>query len=216
MSLKTLQIATVGVDTDTVLVGIRNLPAHKLALICLPKDKDAIDSFASTLERTLKISVDVYAPHGNPLEGVLETIATILEEDGKKFEDIIVNVAGGEKTLTCAAVSAAFINGLKAFHVMDGMLVMLPVLKLSYDRIVSKAKKNILRFIEKAGGEVESLEQLSKLSGYGKPLLSHHIRGAEDSRGLAELGLVETERVKRGRIRVKLTMLGKILLRSAS
>ena len=51
---------------------------------------------------------------------------------------------------------------------------------------------------------------------YGKPLLSHHIRGAEDSRGLAELGLVETERVKRGRIRVKLTMLGKILLRSAS
>jgi DNA-binding transcriptional ArsR family regulator len=214
--LKTLQIATAGSNTDSVLVGIRSLPAHKLALICLPKDKEAIDSFASVIERTLKMPIETYAIRGNPIEGVLETVAAILKKERDKFDDVVFNVAGGEKVLTCAAVSAAFINGLKAFHIMDEMLVMLPVLKLSYDRIISKAKKDVLRFIDKAGGVVESLEQLKKISGYGKPLLSHHIRGAEDSRGLEELGLVETERVKRGRIRVQLTLLGKILLLSES
>lgn len=216
--LKTLQIATVGENTDVVLTGVRNFPAHKLALICLPKHKDTVNRFTLELERILKIPIDVYVvpDRGNPLDGMLDIVANILKKDGRDFEDIIINVAGGDKVLTCAAVSAAFINGLKAFHVMGDMPVMLPILKLSYNEIVSKAKIAILQAIDKAEGEVKSLKQLSTISGYGKPLLSHHIQGAENSRGLVKLGLVEIERGKRGRTRVKLTTLGKMLLSGAT
>ncbi len=212
--MKTLQIATAGENTDVILAGVRNFPAHKLALICLSEHQDTITEFASNLERILKMPIDVYVVQskGNPLDGMLGIVADILKIDGKNFEDIIINAAGGDKVLTCAAVSAAFINGLKAFHVMGDTPIMLPVLKLSYNEIVSRAKIDILRAIDEAGGEVESLKHLSNVSGYGKPLLSHHIRGAENSRGLRELGLVETERVTRGRIRVKLTTLGRMLL----
>ncbi len=73
-------------------------------------------------------------------------------------------------------------------------------------------KIDILRAIEKAGGEVESLEQLSEISHYGKPLLSYHVKGARDSKGLADLGLVEVERAERGKTNVKLTTLGRLLI----
>jgi len=218
LTLKTLQIATVGETTDVVLAGVRNFPAHKLALICLSKHKDLVSNFALNLERILKIPIEVHVvpERGNLLDEMLEIVANILKKDGKNFEDIIINVAGGDKVLTCAAVSAAFINGLKAFHVMGDMPVMLPILKLNYTEMVSKAKIDILKAIDQAGGTVDSLEQLSKISGFGKPLLSHHIQGADNSRGLVELGLVETMRAKRGRMKVKLTTLGKMLLYGAA
>jgi hypothetical protein len=73
----------------------------------------------------------------------------------------------------------------------------------------------ILRAIEKSGGDVESLEKLSQLSNFGKPLLSYHINGSEEGQGLERLGLVEVERGKRGRLRVKLTSLGRSLLSAA-
>jgi DNA-binding MarR family transcriptional regulator len=73
----------------------------------------------------------------------------------------------------------------------------------------------ILRAIEATGGDVESLEKLSEISNFGKPLLSYHIRGSEDGDGLESLGLVEVERGKRGRLRVKLTPLGRTLLASS-
>lgn len=213
MAKTTLQIATLGKDTDTVLVGLRNFPAQKLVLICLNEDKAIADDFSSSLKRVLKIPIEVYSIEGRDiLGGLLTAISNILEKDGKNFDDVIMNVSGGDKLLTCGALSAAFVNGTKAFHVMGDTPILLPVLKLSYNELVSAAKMEILRAIDNAGGLVESLQELSKLANYGKPLLSYHIRGAEDSRGLEELGLVEVERGRRGRSIVKLTTLGKMLL----
>jgi hypothetical protein len=212
--LRTLQITTVGQDTDIVLTGIRNFPTHKLALICQFEDKEKVEDFASHIKMVLKIPLDIYvlSKTDNIIDSVLESVAEILKKDEENFDDFIVNVAGGEKTLTCAAVSAAFINGLKAFHVVDDKPLMLPILKLSFTEIVSNAKIQILRSLYEIGGKVKSLNRLEKVSGYGKPLLSHHITGSENSKGLVNLGLVETERGKRGRMQVKLTTLGRMLI----
>jgi hypothetical protein len=51
---------------------------------------------------------------------------------------------------------------------------------------------------------------LKDISGYGKPLLSYHIQGAEDSKGLVELGLVEVEKGTRGKSITKITTLGRL------
>ena len=48
--------------------------------------------------------------------------------------------------------------------------------------------------------------------GYGKPLLSYHIQGARESKGLADLGLLEIEKGERGKISARLTTLGKLLV----
>jgi hypothetical protein len=124
-----------------------------------------------------------------------------------------MNVSCGDKLIGCAALSAAFINGIKAFG-MDsaGAPLPMPVLKLSYSEIISEPKLNILKAMERVGGALESLEKLEEASGYGKPLLSYHIMGGKEARGLAELGLVEVEKGDRGKLSTKLTTLGKLLV----
>ena len=96
------------------------------------------------------------------------------------------------------------------------MPLMMPVLKLSYNEIISEAKKRILIAIENAGGTVESLDQLEKVSGFGKPLLSYHVQGSKDAKGLVELGLVDIEKGERNKISTKITTLGKLLISSKS
>jgi hypothetical protein len=89
----------------------------------------------------------------------------------------------------------------------------MPVSKLSYSEI-SDAKIKILKAIDNVGGIIDSLEKLEQVSGYGKPLLSYHIQGSKDSKGLADLGLLEVEKGDRGKISAKLTTLGKLLVSS--
>lgn len=132
-----------------MLVRIRGFPTHKLALICNSVDIKAVERFGhkTNPQDTRRHIYD----RGQHIFKYLEIF--LQEKDGPNFDEVIVNVAGGDKALTCAAVSAAFINGLKAFHVMDDMPVMLPILKLSYSEIVSMPKIDILRAIDRAGGE---------------------------------------------------------------
>ncbi len=212
MPFKTLQIATLGPDVDPVLVGIRTLPTHKLYLIHLESDKPVAEKLIHDLASVLKVEVDSYSvPNNDVLTRVLEGVAGILQREKENFDDVLFNVSSGEKLLGCAALSAAFVNGLKAFAVVNGEPMLLPVLKFSYDRVISQTKLDILKALQKTGGEVDSLESLKELTGYGKPLLSYHIQGAEDSQGLVELGLVEVRKGQRGKSMVKATTLGKLL-----
>ncbi len=212
LSKRTLQIATLGPDTDPVLVGIRTLPVHKLYLVHLESDKQIAQKLRSDLASVLKVEVETQSiPNNDILTHVLEGVAGILSKEKENFEDVIFNVTSGEKLLGCAALSAAFVNGLKAVAIMNGEPMMLPVLKFSYDRLVSQTKLDILKALQKKGGEVGSLEELKELTGYGKPLLSYHIQGAEDSQGLVDLGLVEVKRGDRGRSIIQETTLGRLL-----
>jgi len=79
----------------------------------------------------------------------MEKVDEILNEESNNFQQILMNVSCGEKLIGCAALSTAFINGLKAFG-MDSTHtnpLLMPVLKLSYSEIVSEAKINILTHI---------------------------------------------------------------------
>ncbi len=212
MAKRTLQIATLGSDTDPVLVGIRTLPVHKLYLLHLENDKPLAEKLTWDLSSVLKVEVETFpVPASDMLTKVLEGVAGILKKERESFDDILFNVSSGEKLLSCAALSAAFVNGLKAFAVVNGEPMLLPVLRFSYDHVVSPTKLEILKAIIKNGGEVESLEQLRELSNYGKPLLSYHIQGAEDSQGLEDLGLVEVRKGERGKSIIKTTTLGRLL-----
>jgi hypothetical protein len=211
---KTVQIATIGEDPDGVLAGLRNAPANKLVLICYERDKEIAKRVSVKITETLKIDVAVYdtiRPE-HSYKTIMQIFSSIIEKNQDKYDDFLLNVSGGDKMICIAAAVTSFILGFKAFYCKGDECVMLPPVKLGYTETVSEVKVGILRALDKAGGEVESLEELSKLTGYGKPLLSYHIHGSEDARGLVNLGLAETARHSRGKSKVTITALGKMLL----
>jgi hypothetical protein len=214
--MTTIQIATFGSEgQEAIAAGIRNFPVHKLALICYESDKDKADDFSRKIRSVLGLAVSIHlVSKHNSIRDTLERVSEILSIDGKKFHQVLMNVSCGDKLIGCAALSAAFINGIKAFGMDEtGSPLLMPILKLSYNEIISESKIKILKAIdEAAGGYVESLEQLESISGYGKPLLSYHIQGGRESKGLADLGLLEIEKGERGKISARLTTLGKLLV----
>jgi DNA-binding MarR family transcriptional regulator len=215
MPLKTLQIAVLGGSDEAVLVGLRNFPAHKLILITSPNYSNQANELAGKLTSTLKLTVDVMQLTDEAIPAMLETVGQIIHKESGNFQDFLINVGSADKHSTAAGVTAAFVHGIKAFDVTGEQPAVLPIMKFSYTQVITRPKMKILQAIESSGGDIESLEKLSDLSSYGKPLLSYHIRGSEDGEGLEELGLVEVERGKRGRLRVKLTPLGRTLLSTA-
>ena len=212
MLLRTLQVAVLGGNEDAVHVGLRNFPAHKIILITTYESTGQAESFAAKLTSTLKLPVDVIRLKDSSISTMLEEVSQIIRKESGAFEDMIINVGSADRDLTCAGVTAAFVHGIRTFDVMGDQPIILPILNFSYAQVVTEPKMEILRAIERSGGDVESLEKLSSLSNFGKPLLSYHIRGSGEGRGLEALGLVEVERGKRGRLRVKVTALGRILL----
>ena len=216
--MKTLQIATFGSDgQDGIALGIRSFSVHKLALICFDSDKNRAEDFAKKIKSVLGIPITItIVTKENVVRDTMESVNDILNLHAKEYDQVLLNVSSGDKLIGCAALSAAFINGIQAFGMDDTHTVplLMPVLKLSYNEIISEAKIKILKSINTAGGVVESLDQLEQISGYGKPLLSYHVQGAKDSKGLADLGLVEVEKGDRGKISAKLTTLGQLLVGS--
>lgn len=217
-NMKTLQIATFGSDgQDGIALGIRSFSVHKLALICFNSDKNRAEDFAKKIKSVLGVPITItIVTKENVVRDTMESVNEILNLHAKEFEQVLLNVSSGDKLIGCAALSAAFINGIQAFGMDDthSVPLLMPVLKLSYNEIISEAKIKILKSINTAGGVIQSLEQLEQISGYGKPLLSYHVQGAKDSKGLADLGLVEVEKGDRGKISARLTTLGKLLVSS--
>ena len=211
---KTVQIATIGDNTDGVLAGVRNAPANKLVLICYERDKEVAKRLATNITETLKAEVEVHdtiRPE-HSYKDIMQVFSDIVEKNRDKYDDFLLNVSAGDKMICIAAAVTSFILGFKAFFCKGDECVMLPPMKLSYTEMVSDVKLNILRALDKAGGEVDSLDELSKLTNYGKPLLSYHVHGSEDARGLIDLGLAQATRHARGKTKVSLTTLGKMLL----
>ena len=216
--LTTLQVATFGSEgQDGIALGIRSFPVHKLVIICFASDKNKAEEFSRRIRNVLGLPVTInLVAKENVIRDTMERVNEILNLNAKEFQQVLMNVSCGDKLLGCAALSAAFINGIKAFG-MDStctMPLLMPVPKLSYSEIISEAKIKILKAIDSAGGVIESLDQLEQLSGYGKPLLSYHVQGGKDSKGLADLGLIEVEKGERGKISATLTTLGKLLVTS--
>src|SRR5437867_3826662 len=217
-NMKTLQIATFGSDgQDGIALGIRSFSVHKLALICFNSDKNRAEDFAKKIKSVLGVPITItIVTKKNVVRDTMESVNEILNLHAKEFEQVLLNVSSGDKLIGCAALSAAFINGIQAFGMDDTHEnpLLMPVLKLSYNEIISEAKIKILKAINHAGGAIQSLEQLEQFSGYGKPLLSYHVQGGKDSKGLADLGLVDVEKGGRGKLSAKLTVLGKLLVSS--
>ena len=206
--MKNIVIAPVGDRIDNLFIGIREFPTERIILLTPPDRKKEAAGAKKELEK-FKIPVDVVDLEGNVYEDLFKRVNQIKNASGDK--NILINVSTGDRNTQCAATSAAFVNGVKAFHVDGNKVLMLPVLKFSYYRLLTERKMSILKILIEEEKCCSSMEELSKLTKMSLPLISYHLNGSRKSEGLNEMGLVELEEHS-GRVGMKLSVLGRLLM----
>lgn len=205
-------IAPVGENIDALFQGLKEFPTERIILIT-PEDKvDLAEDAKKQLEKfKIQVTIKSIKAEGESAmwEAMFETVSKIRKNEPDS--DILVNVATGDRTTNCAATSAAFVNGLKAFSVGEKGVMLLPVLKFSYYKLLTDKKMEILKVLNQPGCCM-SLDELSKRTKMSLPLTSYHVNGTLKSDGLKELGLVDTME-KNGRTEIHLSMLGRLLIK---
>lgn len=174
----------------------------------MEKQREKVGELREVLDK-LKISLQLVDVKGSLLEGMFRAFAQI--KAGVPEESLLVNVSAGDNMSNCAALAAAFVNGLKAFNVMGDKLMMLPVLKFSYYRLMPERKLGILKFLKGEPDCCSSLEELSRRLKMSLSLCSYHINGTAKVEGLVTQGLVEIHVGPGGRSQVLLTELGRLI-----
>jgi DNA-binding transcriptional ArsR family regulator len=210
--MKSIVIAPMGDYMDSLYVGIKEFPTEKIILISSQPRKEEAEKIKKDLEK-FKIPCHVIVFDGSSeieiWEGTFKAISEI--RTSEKEHEILVNVATGDRVTRCAATSAAFVNGLKAFAVSGDKAMMLPIMKFSYYKMIPDKKMSILKILHDENC-CSSLDALSKKAKMSLPLISYHINGNLKSDGLKEMGLVDTKETK-GRVSLELTSLGKMIVR---
>jgi DNA-binding transcriptional ArsR family regulator len=207
--MKNILIAPVGESSDSIFMGIREFHTHYLVLIAEKEKREQAERLKKELERfkipTVIKTIDTV--------NMWEDLFRIVGETKKEFPDyeVIMNTASGSNIMNCASTSAAFVNGIRAYGVENERIVLLPVLKFSYYKLITDKKMSILKLL--SGKDCcSSLEELSKKMGMSLPLVSYHINGNLKSEGLKDLGLVETIEVK-GKLHIQLSTMGDLLVK---
>ena len=202
-------IASVSTNVEPIYIGIKEFPTEKIILLY----SDDLYNEAEKIRKDLikfKIPVIIKPIKGQVWEELFRLVSEIASyEKGNK---IIVNVGSGDSTAKCALLSAAFVNGLKAFDVVDDTPMLLPVLKFSYYKLLTDKKLSILKILEGQKACCSSLADLSEKTKMSLPLLSYHINGTLKTDGLKQLGLIEVTE-ENGKLLIRLNMLGKLLIK---
>lgn len=211
-SMKVLQIAILDEDDiNPIIVGVREFPVSKLVVVTSSQRMD----LAREVERRLsglKLEIEIKEIKGDVVLAPLQAISEIVMGEFKRYEDVLINIGSTSKMLSCSALAAAFITGVKAILCNGNVPVLLPVLKFSYSELLSENKYKIMTAIVEEGGSIDSLRRLAQKTKIEKSLLSYHLRGSKSSRGLEELGLIEVIRQSPKHVLIKLTPRGKMLL----
>lgn len=190
-----------------LFIGMKEFPTKKVILITTPELFDVAKKTSSKLAE-FTVPSEIKQIKGNPLESVFEIFADICQIYPN--DQLIVNVGAGDHTTTCASISASYANGLKAFDVAGEMIVLLPIMKLSYYNEITPIKMKILNELNKE--EYQSLNDVAKKLKMSISLLSYHINGTDKYKGLKYHRLVDTKSVNKN-LYIKLSSMGKLLLK---
>lgn len=201
-------VAPLGDNLESIYAVVREFPTEKIYLLSTGKHRERLDELKAVADK-LRIGVQVIDIKGGLLEGMFKTFAQM--KSAVNEDSLLINVSSGDNLENCAALSASYVNGLKALAVMDDKLMMLPVLKFSYYRLLPERKLAILQFLKTQPDCCSSLEDLAERTKMSLPLMSYHVNGNSKAEGLITMGLVETHVGPRGKTQVMLTELGRLI-----
>lgn len=200
-------IAPVGDNPNALFIGMKEFPTEKVILISPVKYLKDAEKLRKRLDE-FTIKSEIIEIGDNILEEMLKTFGMLTSV--YKTDELIVNVATGDRMSMCASISASYANGLKAFDVSDSKPVLLPILKLSYYNELSDNKLKILKKLDATN--FTSLKELNEKLGMSISLLSYHINGNYKYKGLKEFRLIDTKEENKN-LYVKLSQMGSLLLK---
>ncbi|MEM2131218.1 MAG: DUF6293 family protein [Candidatus Woesearchaeota archaeon] len=210
--MKYIIIAPMGDHMDSLFVGLKEFPTEKVILVSPSSKKEEVNKIKLELDKFKIPLISIFVEGNNEIEiweNIFKAIAEI--RINEKDKEILVNVSTGDRVTRCAATSAAFVNGFKAFATSGNEVMFLPVMRFSYYRLIPDKKMQILKILYDKNC-CSSLEELSKITKMSLPLISYHINGNLKSEGLKTMGLVETKEEK-GRVSVDLTPMGRMIIK---
>jgi DNA-binding transcriptional ArsR family regulator len=205
---KRILVAAAGEDMESTYHVIRAIRIDKLVLITAAKDMEKAEDLKKELK---KFGVEVQ--HVDVKDYSINEIFRIVKliNESEEGNDVIMNVASGDKLTSCVTLSAAFVNGMKALGVMGNDVVSFPIMRFSYYKTLSGQKLKIMEHLHDDKDCCASLDELSKRVKMSLPLISYHINGNQKVEGLEAMGLVDLAG-KGKRISVQLSDLGKMLM----
>lgn len=198
-------IAPLGDNVKALYVGIKEFPTDELYLLTPKSRYDEAKEVEKKLE-LFSIPVYIIETKEELMESMFFQFSKILK--GRNEDDVVVNVASGDKVSSCVALSAAYANGLKAFGISENESMLFPVMKLSYYKELNDTKNEILKALDDK--DYISIADISRKTGLGKSLISYHLNGTKKYKGLLDLRLVDVKE-DRNKNYVKLSNLGNLL-----
>lgn len=209
--MKKIIIAPINMESEekTLFLPVREFPTERMVLLASADGMVKAEQFRKELERW-SIPVSIVEVKGtNPWEDYFTILSDIVE--GQQKDKVLINISTADRISQCALTNAAHVNGIRAVAILGDKMMLLPILKLSYQSVLSPKKMLILKELEKANC-FSSMEELAKKTGMSLQLISYHINGTPKSQGLVQLELVETKESK-ARTRVCLSTMGKLFMR---
>ncbi len=209
-SVRTILVVPFSGNSEAIFIGLRELKVDKIILVSNASNSTNTTQVQEDLEK-FKVNYQKIILREQNIDEILKVFSDL--KNDYPNDCLAVNLGSADKTLSSLCLSASFVFGIPCFDVTDGKLESLPVLKFEYSKILSDKK---IALIKKMGEKEEflSLEELSKYSNMSLPLVSYYIRGIKKNEGLVDLGLVEAVE-KSGKLQVKLSPLGRLMLNSA-
>ncbi len=180
-------ITTFGFDEKKVLSAMRMLVYDKLVLVTgedsLEKDgyKHLMDIDPGGVDGMQTVIVNVF-----DFTECLDRIKDMITEYRAKGWKVILNVSGGTKVLSPAALLAAFHEGVRAYHCEEECTELPVILNASTEKILGEEQIEVLKRIEGVV-EREELEEMLVEEGHTLSRVQAAIRRLND------LGVLETK-----------------------
>jgi hypothetical protein len=210
---KNILIGIIGDDKDAGKILFKSLSKfqpNKIILLIKEKSKKNSKKIIKEIE---KLNIEYETKEISNYAHLEEIFIKIKKISELYKNDSIVIQVDCDYLTSCLSLSSAFVNGILAIGILNNEIISYPIMKFSYYNAINKKKLEILKIINK-NKNIESMEELAKLTKLSLPLIAYHLRGNRDSKGLIEMNLVETKK-ENGKIKIKLTQLGKLIINDA-
>lgn len=207
--MKYVVIAPIASDLPKVMNALSQYEMKEAILVYHKNHKLLAENTSKELEKK-GIPSTLKEIRGDYWEDAFQIVSETKKLVGEN--NMIVNLGTSGSTCKCIMMTAAFVNGLKAVDITStGDKFMFPMMKLSYYKILSGKKMELLKLLYGTNC-CDSMEELSKRAKMSMPLISYHVNGNLKSQGLVEMGLIETHQIN-GKTKISLSILGRLAVK---
>lgn len=183
----TLHVAVVSHETGPIFEGFRHYPGTEVLLVHTAADAACAHKIRDAFRRA-GVSARLHPASDVPYYGTLQAINDIVHDARLSYPEIVVNTSSGSPAAGCAALTAAYLHGLRAFHVEGEEARLLPILPVGQREILHETDVKLLLALQT---NPRSEPRLARATGLPQERVRAHLEGDPTHKGLIALGLIE-------------------------